>query len=117
MSRRTPSMRRSPRTTSLPGSPASSPTWPATSCSAPPRVPPAGRRFGPVTRFGDLWLLTPPSVFAPRSDAQMLLDAAAGRVRGRVLDLCTGSGVLALSVQPRAEEVTAVDASRAAALA
>ena len=83
----------------------------------PPPVPHAGRRFGPVTRFGDLWLLTPPSVFAPRSDAEVLLDAAAGRVRGRVLDLCTGSGVLALSAQPFADEVTAVDASRTAALA
>ena len=75
---------------------------------------PASRRFGPVTRFGELWLLTPPGVFVPRSDAGMLLEAVAGRVHGRVLDLCTGSGVLALSVQPSADEVTAVDASRLA---
>jgi release factor glutamine methyltransferase len=76
---------------------------------------PQSRRFGPLTRFADLWLLTPPGVFAPRSDAGMLLEAAAGRVRGRVLDICTGTGVLALSVAPVAEHVTAVDASRLAA--
>ncbi|HET6849377.1 MAG TPA: HemK2/MTQ2 family protein methyltransferase [Gaiellales bacterium] len=76
---------------------------------------PLSRRFGPVTRFGDLWLLTPPGVFVPRSDAGMLLEAIADRARGRVLDVCTGSGVLALSVQPSAREVTAVDASRLAA--
>jgi release factor glutamine methyltransferase len=76
-----------------------------------------GRRFGPVTRFGELWLVTPPGVFAPRSDAAMLLEAAAGRLHGRVLDLCTGSGVLALSVQPHAEHVTAVDESRRAVAA
>jgi release factor glutamine methyltransferase len=72
---------------------------------------------GPVTRFGDLWLLTPPGVFVPRSDAGMLLEAARGRVRGRVLDVCTGSGVLALSVAPEARSVTAVDASRLAVTA
>ncbi|HYW28514.1 MAG TPA: HemK2/MTQ2 family protein methyltransferase, partial [Gaiellales bacterium] len=81
----------------------------------PPRERPLSRRLGPVTRFGDLWLLTPPGVFAPRSDAGVLLGSIAGRVHGRVLDLCTGSGVLALSVQRSAEAVTAVDASRLAA--
>jgi release factor glutamine methyltransferase len=75
---------------------------------------PLSRRFGPLTRFGELLLLTPPGVFAPRSDAGMLLEAAARRVGERVLDLCTGSGVLALSVQPWAARVTAIDASRAA---
>lgn len=64
-----------------------------------------------MTRFGDLWLVTPPGVFTPRSDAGMLLEAAEGRVRGRVLDMCTGSGVLALSLQPKAVAVTAIDAS------
>jgi release factor glutamine methyltransferase len=75
------------------------------------RQTPLSRRYGPITRFGELWLLTPPGVFVPRSDAGMLLEAAAGHVRGRVLDLCTGSGVLALSVQPKAGEVTAIDSS------
>jgi release factor glutamine methyltransferase len=75
---------------------------------------PLSRRIGPVTRFGDLWLLTPPGVFVPRSDAGMLLESVAGRIHGRVLDLCTGSGVLALYVQPAADAVTAVDASRLA---
>ena len=73
------------------------------------RQRPLSRRYGPITRFGELWLLTPPGVFVPRSDAGMLLEAAAGHVRGRVLDVCTGSGVLALSVQPKAGEVTAID--------
>src|SRR4051794_1712094 len=77
----------------------------------PARERPLSRRFGPLTRFGELWLLTPPGVFVPRSDAGMLLEAAQGRIGGRVLDLCTGSGVLALSVQPYAARVTAVDAS------
>jgi release factor glutamine methyltransferase len=75
------------------------------------RQRPLSRRYGPITRFGELWLLTPPGVFVPRSDAGMLLEAAAGHVRGRVLDVCTGSGVLALSVQPKAGEVTAIDSS------
>jgi release factor glutamine methyltransferase len=75
------------------------------------RQTPLSRRYGPITRFGELWLLTPPGVFVPRSDAGMLLEAAAGHVRGRVLDVCTGSGVLALSVQPEADEVTAIDSS------
>ncbi|HEY0389542.1 MAG TPA: HemK2/MTQ2 family protein methyltransferase [Gaiellales bacterium] len=75
---------------------------------------PHSRRLGPVTRFGDLWLLTPPGVFVPRSDAGMLLEAARGRVRGTVLDVCAGSGVLGLSVAPDAGAVTAVDASRLA---
>jgi release factor glutamine methyltransferase len=81
-----------------------------------PALPrPQSRTLGPVTRFGDLWLLTPPGVFTPRSDAGMLLEAARGRVQGAVLDVCTGSGVLALSVAPDASAVTAVDASRLAA--
>jgi len=77
---------------------------------------PRSRRFGPVTRFGDLWLVTPPGVFAPRSDAGMLLEAAAGRARGSVLDLCTGSGVLALALQPSSDRMTAVDAGALAVL-
>src|SRR3954468_17982802 len=70
-----------------------------------------------LTTFRDLRLLTPRSVFAPRSDAGMLLDAAAGHVHGDVLDLCCGSGVIGLSVAPAAKHVTAVDASRVAVAA
>jgi release factor glutamine methyltransferase len=70
-----------------------------------------------LTRFRDLRLVTPPGVFAPRSDAGMLLDAALPRVRGDILDLCAGSGVFALSAAPHAETVVAVDVSRAAVAA
>jgi release factor glutamine methyltransferase len=70
-----------------------------------------------LTRFRDLRLVTPPGVFAPRSDAGVLLDAALPRLHGDVLDLCAGSGVLALSVAPRAASVLAVDLSRTAAAA
>jgi release factor glutamine methyltransferase len=68
-----------------------------------------------LTRFRDLRLITPPGVFAPRSDAGVLLDAALPRLHGDVLDLCSGSGVLALSAAPRAASVLAVDLSRTAA--
>lgn len=68
-----------------------------------------------LTRFRDLRLVTPPGVFAPRSDAGVLLDAALPRVYGDVLDLCAGSGVLALEAAPRAASVLAVDLSLEAA--
>lgn len=68
-----------------------------------------------LTRFRDLRLVTPPGVFAPRSDAGVLLDAALPRLRGDVLDLCSGSGVLALAAAPHAASVLAVDMSRMAA--
>lgn len=70
-----------------------------------------------LTRFRDLRLLTPPGVFAPHSDAGVLLDAALPRLRGEVLDLCSGSGVLALSAAPHAAAVVAVDISRTAVVA
>jgi release factor glutamine methyltransferase len=65
-------------------------------------------------------LLTLPGVFRPHSDSWMLarhisrepLDA-----RSRVLDLCTGSGLLAIAAARRgASEVVAVDVSRRAAI-
>jgi len=68
-----------------------------------------------LTRFRDLRLVTPPGVFVPRSDAGVLLDAALPRLRGDVLDLCAGSGVLALAAAPYAASVLAVDLSRRAA--
>jgi release factor glutamine methyltransferase len=70
-----------------------------------------------LTRFRDLRLVTPPGVFRPRSDAGMLLDAALPRLRGEVLDLCSGSGVLALAAAPHATAVVAVDISRTAVAA
>jgi len=70
-----------------------------------------------LTRYRDLRLVTLPGVFAPRSDAGVLLDAALPRLRGDVLDLCSGSGVLALAAAPHAASVLAVDMSRMAAAA
>jgi release factor glutamine methyltransferase len=70
-----------------------------------------------LTRFRGLRLVTPPGVFAPRSDAGVLLDAALPRLRGDVLDLCAGSGVLAISAARRAASLLAVDVSRTATAA
>lgn len=70
-----------------------------------------------MTRFRDLRLFTPPGVFAPRPDAGVLLDATTERLRGEVLDLCTGSGVLAISAARAGRPVTAVDLSRRAVFA
>jgi release factor glutamine methyltransferase len=63
-------------------------------------------------------ILTLPGVFRPRSDSWLLaqrLRAEVGPGR-RVLDLCTGSGVVALSGAQAGADVTAVDVSRRAAL-
>jgi len=57
-------------------------------------------------------------VYPPGSDSIMLADAVAARDGERVLDLCTGSGIQALSVAGRAQSVLAVDIGpRAAAMA
>jgi release factor glutamine methyltransferase len=63
-------------------------------------------------------LLTPPGVFRPISDSWFLADVLADRVGpgSTVLDLCTGSGVLAVAAASRGASVTAVDVSRRAAL-
>jgi release factor glutamine methyltransferase len=61
-------------------------------------------------------LVTPPGVFRPISDTWLLADALdreALSPGARVLDLCSGSGALALRAAERAE-VTAVDVSRRA---
>jgi release factor glutamine methyltransferase len=70
-----------------------------------------------LTRYRDVRLLTPRGVFEPRSDAGMLLDAVREHIRGAVLDVCTGSGVIALSVARSSRSVTAVDSSRVAVAA
>jgi release factor glutamine methyltransferase len=61
-------------------------------------------------------LVIPPGVFRPISDTWLLADALDGEELppgARVLDLCSGSGALAVRAARRAE-VTAVDISRRA---
>jgi len=64
-------------------------------------------------------LLTLPGVFAPISDSWLLADAIRQETLGpgsRALDICTGSGVLALTAASCGAETTAVDVSRRALL-
>ncbi|WP_433158410.1 HemK2/MTQ2 family protein methyltransferase [Kribbella sp. CA-247076] len=64
-------------------------------------------------------LLTLPGVFAPISDSLMLADAIRHEAvgpGGRALDVCTGSGVLALAAAEGGAATTAVDVSRRALL-
>jgi release factor glutamine methyltransferase len=62
-------------------------------------------------------LVTLPGVFRPISDSWLLadaLDAEALPPDARVLDLCAGSGALAIRAALRGHEATAVDVSRRA---
>ena len=65
-------------------------------------------------------LLTLPGVFRPISDSEFLADVLREQTlppRATVLDLCTGSGILAITAARRgARSVTAVDCSRRAVL-
>jgi release factor glutamine methyltransferase len=65
-------------------------------------------------------IVTLPGVFKPISDSRMLADALRAQTlppRATVLDLCTGSGFVAVCAARRgAREVTAVDVSRRALL-
>ncbi|WP_350275524.1 methyltransferase [Kribbella sp. HUAS MG21] len=64
-------------------------------------------------------LMTLPGVFAPISDSWMLADAIRDERLGtgsRALDVCTGSGVLALTAAECGADTTAVDVSRRALL-
>jgi release factor glutamine methyltransferase len=65
-------------------------------------------------------LLTPPGIFSPLSDTWLLaerLRAEPALECGSVLDVCTGSGAVAISAAlAGAGSVTAVDASRRAVL-
>ncbi|MFJ8915803.1 HemK2/MTQ2 family protein methyltransferase [Amycolatopsis sp. NPDC102389] len=64
------------------------------------------------------WLLRPPGVYRPQHDTWLLANtlSTSGMPRGaRVLDLCTGTGALALTAAAHgAGSVTAVDISRRA---
>ncbi|MFI9007757.1 HemK2/MTQ2 family protein methyltransferase [Actinosynnema sp. NPDC053489] len=65
-----------------------------------------------------MWLLRPPGVYRPQEDTWLMAEALeeAGMPRGgRVLDVCTGTGALAIaSAMAGAGEITAVDLSRRA---
>jgi release factor glutamine methyltransferase len=65
-------------------------------------------------------LVTLPGVFRPISDSRFLADVLREQIlppEARTLDLCTGSGILALTAALRgARDVTAVDVSRRAVL-
>jgi release factor glutamine methyltransferase len=64
-------------------------------------------------------LFTLPGVFRPRSDSWMLVRAlrAEGLAPGaRVLDVCTGSGLLAVAAAQGGARATAIDVSRRAVL-
>lgn len=65
-------------------------------------------------------LIIPPGVFRPRSDTWLLARTACALPRpsrGRALELCTGSGAVAVSLAGCGWRTTAVDVSRRAALA
>ncbi|WP_367128095.1 HemK2/MTQ2 family protein methyltransferase [Saccharothrix sp. HUAS TT1] len=68
-----------------------------------------------------MWLLRPPGVYRPQEDTWLMAEALthAGMPRGgRVLDVCTGTGALAVAAGlAGAREVTAVDLSRRALVA
>lgn len=65
-----------------------------------------------------MWMLRLPGVYAPQDDSRLLAAALSREAlppEARVLDLCTGSGLLAVAAaRAGAKEVTAVDISRLA---
>ncbi len=69
-----------------------------------------------AARFGALRLVVPPGVYAPRSDTALLAEHLPRA--DRVLELCTGTGALALTAAARgARRVVAVDRCPRAVLA
>jgi release factor glutamine methyltransferase len=70
-----------------------------------------------VVRFGELRILAPPGVYTPRSDTTLLASQVDDVHGSAVLELCAGSGALALTAAHRgAARVVAVDRSARAAL-
>lgn len=69
-------------------------------------------------RFAGLRLVVPPGVYAPCSDTAFLADSLPDVNGARVLELCSGSGALALTAAARgATRVVAVDRSARAVAA
>jgi release factor glutamine methyltransferase len=68
-----------------------------------------------------VWLLRPPGVYSPQGDTRLLLNAlrdASAIDDARMLDICTGTGVVALAgARLGAADVHAVDLSARAAMA
>lgn len=59
-------------------------------------------------------LIRPPGVYAPQADTALLMDCLAEEELGpgdRTLDLCTGTGVVAIAAARRGAEATATDIS------
>jgi release factor glutamine methyltransferase len=70
------------------------------------------------TRFDSLSIIVPPGVYAPRSDTALLASELGVVKDAHVLELCAGSGALALlAAQRGAARVLAIDCSRRAVLA
>ncbi|TNF36038.1 MAG: peptide chain release factor N(5)-glutamine methyltransferase [Gammaproteobacteria bacterium] len=71
-----------------------------------------------VREFRNLLLQVTPAVLIPRPETELLVELALPRIpaQGRVLDLGTGSGAIALAIadERRDAQVTAIDASAAA---
>jgi release factor glutamine methyltransferase len=66
-------------------------------------------------QFMGLEFIVTPSVLIPRQDTEILVEAAIKMNPRRVLDLCTGSGCIGISLARLAgADVTAADISRAA---
>ncbi|MGW7432291.1 HemK2/MTQ2 family protein methyltransferase [Streptomyces sp. NPDC054861] len=62
-------------------------------------------------------MIKPPGVYAPQGDTELLLEGLAGEEvpsGTRSLDLCTGTGVLAIAAARRGTAATAVDVSHKA---
>ena len=69
-------------------------------------------------RFAGLRLVVPSGVYAPRSDTALLADSLPDVSGAEVLELCSGSGALALTAVARgAARVVAVDRSARAVVA
>ncbi len=64
-----------------------------------------------LTPLADLDVLAPDGVYAPAADSRLIAQALLAEPLdgARVLDLCTGSGYLALTAASAGAEVTAVD--------